>query len=153
MARFTILNDGEPERSLTLDTDDLAIGRHPDAEIELPSQTISRFHARIRRLPEGLVLEDLGSVNGFSVLGQRLTRHVLAPGDWVRLEEYTLIYEPPEDIFQAGLAGASAPPEHGDVGMTYLSAHDFAAGAEHPEPDPGPSGTQPETPGDVDPSR
>jgi ABC-type multidrug transport system ATPase subunit len=57
----------------------LTIGRSPDCDVCLPHPTISRHHALLERLPEGLRLHDLGSVNGVFVEGRRLTESV-----WVR---------------------------------------------------------------------
>jgi ABC transport system ATP-binding/permease protein len=49
----------------------LVIGRAPDCDICLPHPTVSRHHALLERLPDGLRLRDLGSVNGVYLAGQR----------------------------------------------------------------------------------
>ena len=45
----------------------LVVGRAPDCDICLPHPMVSRYHALLERLPEGLRLRDLASVNGVSV--------------------------------------------------------------------------------------
>jgi ABC-type multidrug transport system ATPase subunit len=52
--------------------DKLLIGRSPDCDVCLPHPTVSRYHALLERLPEGLRLRDLGSVNGVLIGGQRI---------------------------------------------------------------------------------
>src|SRR5919198_3108986 len=53
--------------------DRLVIGRAPDCDVCLPHPTVSRYHALLERRPGGLWLRDLGSVNGVSLSGHRLT--------------------------------------------------------------------------------
>lgn len=51
------------------------IGRHPDNEIILAPSMVSSHHARITHDPEGgcYLLEDLGSLNGTALDGQRIS--------------------------------------------------------------------------------
>lgn len=51
-------------RSCELDSDLVVIGRNPDCEISLPSSTVSRRHAQIRREGSRFHLTDLNSTNG-----------------------------------------------------------------------------------------
>jgi DNA-binding response OmpR family regulator len=52
-----------------LEGEDLLIGRGEDCDIIVPDRQISRYHARVRRTAEGVVLEDLGSKNGTHLNG------------------------------------------------------------------------------------
>ena len=54
----------------------IVIGRAPDCDVVLPHPMVSRYHALVERLPEGLRLRDLASVNGVSVGGRRITEPV-----------------------------------------------------------------------------
>src|SRR5262249_50271760 len=54
----------------------LVFGRASDCDIRLQHPTVSRYHALIERLPEGLQLSDLRSVNGVYVDGRRITTPV-----------------------------------------------------------------------------
>ena len=51
----------------------MGIGRRSECDIVVPDQSVSRLHARIRRLPTGYLIEDAGSANGTWVNGVRLT--------------------------------------------------------------------------------
>jgi ABC-type multidrug transport system ATPase subunit len=68
---------GDPHRSIPIDElfaakARLVLGRGADCDICLPHPQVSRFHALLERLPEGLRLRDLGSVNGTLVEGRRI---------------------------------------------------------------------------------
>lgn len=60
-----ILHPGTPrsERFL-MATDTVAVGRHPTSDIFLDDITVSRKHAVFTRRDGGVVVEDLGSLNG-----------------------------------------------------------------------------------------
>jgi pSer/pThr/pTyr-binding forkhead associated (FHA) protein len=51
-------------KATELSEDVAAIGRNPDCEISLPSSTVSRHHAEIRREGSQYFLKDLNSTNG-----------------------------------------------------------------------------------------
>ncbi|MFB3882681.1 MAG: FHA domain-containing protein [Armatimonadota bacterium] len=51
-------------RATELREDVATIGRNPDCEIALPSSTVSRRHAQIRREGSHFFLQDLNSTNG-----------------------------------------------------------------------------------------
>jgi predicted component of type VI protein secretion system len=51
---------------------DMTIGR-ADCDIELEDSEVSRRHATIRMIDDGVVIEDLSSTNGTHVNGQRIT--------------------------------------------------------------------------------
>ncbi len=69
------------ERRFALRQGENIIGRDPEANIWLDRDTISRRHARLLATDAGVVLEDLGSKNGTSVAGERITSaHTLRNG-------------------------------------------------------------------------
>ncbi len=55
----------------------ILIGRGDDCDIIIPSQQVSRHHARIQVTPEGIVLEDLGSKNGTHCNGEKIVEPVI----------------------------------------------------------------------------
>ncbi|GEE02852.1 putative ABC transporter, ATP-binding protein [Gordonia spumicola] len=61
------------------------IGRTPDNDIVVNDVLASRHHARMSSSPQGLLLEDLGSVNGTFVNGQRVSAHRLSENDVVTI--------------------------------------------------------------------
>lgn len=50
----------------------MTIGR-ANCDIELPDPDVSRRHAVIRQVDEGIAIEDLGSTNGTFVNGERIS--------------------------------------------------------------------------------
>jgi pSer/pThr/pTyr-binding forkhead associated (FHA) protein len=104
MPRFTVLRQGRIERSVALASDDVLIGRLGSA-MESP-QPASRQHARVRRDGERWVLEDLGGACGLWVGDRQVKRHELEPGDTFRIEEYAVLFEPSEDVWESGVRAA-----------------------------------------------
>jgi ABC-type multidrug transport system ATPase subunit/pSer/pThr/pTyr-binding forkhead associated (FHA) protein len=71
----------------------MLIGRDPQADIHVPSPTVSWHHARLEQTKEGHRLTDLSSTNGTFVNGQRLEQpHVLEEGDVVQVGPHRLVY-------------------------------------------------------------
>jgi pSer/pThr/pTyr-binding forkhead associated (FHA) protein len=56
---------------------------------------VSRHHAVLKLEGTSYVLEDAGTRNGTYVNNQRIQRHILAPGDVIRLGETVLTYQVP----------------------------------------------------------
>jgi len=72
----------------------LTIGRATDNALRLNGLMISRHHARIRNTSSGYLLEDLGSVNGTWVGGQRIRQHILQPGEQISMGEFRFTFSP-----------------------------------------------------------
>lgn len=81
------------------------IGRGRSARLRLEDPATSRSHARLRLVPGGATVEDLGAKNGLRVNGVRIEPGPvqLRPGDELTLGETTLAFQAPE-------ATAAAPP-------------------------------------------
>ena len=69
------------------------LGRHPESDIFLDDVTVSRRHAEIERTTSGIVLRDIGSLNG-TYLNQTLIDHdqPLANGDEVQVGRFRLVF-------------------------------------------------------------
>jgi serine/threonine protein kinase len=64
----------------------LTLGRHPENDVQLDDELmVSRHHAVIAVEQGRYVLYDRDSANGTWVNGQRIFRHVLAPGDRIQI--------------------------------------------------------------------
>lgn len=68
-------------RSFALAKPTTIIGRDPNTDIVLPHATVSWHHVAITVGPDGIVAEDLGSLNGTFVGVARIGRRSLAHGD------------------------------------------------------------------------
>jgi pSer/pThr/pTyr-binding forkhead associated (FHA) protein len=79
----------EFERLPTL-LDDQRVSR-----IVLNSLEVSRYHASIELLPDGLTIIDHGSSNGIIVNGSKQTQCLINPGDTIKIGNYQLAIAPP----------------------------------------------------------
>lgn len=75
-----------------VDSDQMRIGRSPDAEVFLDDVTVSRNHALLVRRRDGVYVDDLGSLNGTYVNRRRIESHKLANGDELQIGKYKLTY-------------------------------------------------------------
>jgi ATP-binding cassette, subfamily B, bacterial len=80
-ARIIIEIDGKVIGERALDKPALTIGRLPTNDVHVPSQRVSRLHAKIRALNGAWVIEDAESLNGLVYQGQRVDRLALTAGD------------------------------------------------------------------------
>ena len=88
----------------------LVLGRG-EADVTIDDPQISRRHAIVRPVGDGLEVEDLGSLNGTWVNGERITSaRVLLPGDVLRLGETTVEVEVERRETPTVAAPEAAPP-------------------------------------------
>ncbi|HEV8323892.1 MAG TPA: sigma 54-interacting transcriptional regulator [Myxococcota bacterium] len=79
-----------PARQAEVGREGLEIGSHPSNGLRLVDDSVSKFHARVLRAPEGFVLEDAGSTNGVFMGEHRVLRAVLANGSAFQVGRCTL---------------------------------------------------------------
>jgi len=83
----------------------VAIGRHPDCELNLRLDDVSRRHAEVRFEDGGFHVIDLGSTNGTFVNGERVDgQRPLAPGDRIEIGESSVTF--------CEIGGGAAFPQH-----------------------------------------
>ena len=82
-ARIVIEVDGKVVGQRVLDKPALTIGRLSSNDIYVPSQRVSRLHAKIRAVNGAWMLEDAESLNGLIYQGQRIDHLALTSGDRV----------------------------------------------------------------------
>lgn len=89
-----VLSGNSMGRSFRLSGSSCVIGRSADCDFPLDDEGISRHHAKVVLLPEGVALvKDLGSTNGTFVNERKIEAHPLDDGDRIRLgSETTLRY-------------------------------------------------------------
>jgi pSer/pThr/pTyr-binding forkhead associated (FHA) protein len=75
--------DGKAIGERRLNKPVLTIGRQAGNDIQVPSQRVSRLHARIRWENGNWLIEDAESLNGLIYQGQRVDHLILTPGDRV----------------------------------------------------------------------
>ena len=75
-----------------LDRDETTLGRHPDSNIFLDDVTVSRRHARVRRVDVRYELADVGSLNGTYVDHRRIDTATLHDLAEVQVGRYVLTF-------------------------------------------------------------
>jgi len=70
-SKLVLLLDGQA-KVVELGNSEMIIGRLPECEVQLPSNMVSRKHARVFPQETGYSIEDLGSGNGTFVNGQKI---------------------------------------------------------------------------------
>ena len=77
-----IEHTGEP---IILNGATFTVGRTLENDICIPSNLISRHHARLLVGPSGVIIEDAGSTNGCFVNGEQIRQHLMHDGDILEL--------------------------------------------------------------------
>lgn len=101
---------------LTEDLKEVTAGSLPENGIYLPYKGISRRHFSVTKSDRGWYLEDLGSTNGTSLNGTKITRVLLKPGDVIQTGAVTIRVEASSEEIQqinfhtAGSAGDQIRP-------------------------------------------
>jgi len=91
-----------------LDQEETTIGRKPDNTIHIDNLAVSGRHARVLKIGNKAILEDLGSTNGTHVNNKNVTKHVLKHGDVILIGKHTLTYV---DLPDQPAAAAPVQPE------------------------------------------
>jgi CheY-like chemotaxis protein len=63
----------------------VSIGRDPENAIHVSDLSVSKRHALVRLVGADHIIEDLGSLNGIFINGERIKKAVLRSGDTVKL--------------------------------------------------------------------
>nr|WP_052022480.1 FHA domain-containing protein [Actinotalea ferrariae] len=87
-----------------LDADRTVAGRSPDADIFLDDVTVSRKHVEFVREGGGVLVRDVGSLNGTYVNRTRIEQAVLRAGDEVQIGKFRMTFHP-SPARHAGQAG------------------------------------------------
>jgi predicted component of type VI protein secretion system len=94
-----------------LELSEISIGREASNDIAINDGEISRKHAKMTLHGTTYLIQDLGSTNGTSINGQRITgSQVLNPGDTVSFgENIVMLYEATLDPNATIIASAQSP--------------------------------------------
>ncbi|MFM1561891.1 MAG: FHA domain-containing protein [Roseibacillus sp.] len=115
-----------------------SIGRSRDSVVVVPDPCVSRRHALIRAHDDGFWFFDLGSVNGSSLNGRRITTSLLLQtGDEVKIGDHIYRFEatgvaiPTEDLTDATIVDVRSC----DAILLVCDIQGFTTLAEKLEPD------------------
>lgn len=90
--------DNADKTSFPLFEAEHSVGREANNSIQVPDSSVSGAHARIRKTPEGYLLEDLNSRNGTYVNGERIQTRLLRNDDKIRLGKVHMVFNLPTQI-------------------------------------------------------
>ncbi len=86
MAVLQLLKGQTPGQVFALDRESSVLGRHPDCDIVLDVQAVSRQHAKILRTGADFYVEDMESRNGTFVNGEKIAeRRLLRDNDRLKI--------------------------------------------------------------------
>ena len=138
--KLTLLQGPTPGQVYELTQPSFTIGRDANNAIVIQGAGISRNHAELTRQGSSYIIQDLGSSNGTSVNGQRITGpQVLKSGDQIKLgQSVELAFEatmpaPLRTLLEPESTVAATPPAA--PGATVVSKAPAAPG---PRPAPPP---------------
>ena len=107
MSKITLRVIDGSDRGTTYDQIEppITIGREEGNSIQLNDERVSRFHVKIQKDHDDVVLTDLQSTNGTKVNGEETQLRILRFGDMISLGRTTLLYGSRDEINQrmAGL--------------------------------------------------
>ncbi|MDQ3034777.1 MAG: FHA domain-containing protein, partial [Myxococcota bacterium] len=83
--RAEVLEGPDQGRSSHANDERLTLGTANGNDLVLGDDTVSRFHAMVRRTEDGILVQDQRSTNGTWVGGARLGHAVVAPGTVLQL--------------------------------------------------------------------
>jgi hypothetical protein len=75
-------------------TGTITVGRSRGCDVVMTEPTVSRQHLELRAIDGAWVAVDLGSTNGTWMLGRRVGRARVGPGDELVLGDYPVLLEP-----------------------------------------------------------
>ena len=131
MATLVMLQAGQAV-SYSLNDPEMVLGRHPDCQIQLDSNMVSRRHAQVVGSGDEFFVEDLGSGNGTFVNGKKIEgRTRLAHDDRIKVGPILFRFESgqKQEPKRSGVTvdksfdiGFSNDTEDSDAGATIMGA-------------------------------
>ncbi|MCC7387083.1 MAG: sigma 54-dependent Fis family transcriptional regulator [Deltaproteobacteria bacterium] len=127
--RITVEAGPDHGRALVRDSGTVVVGTDAEADLRLTDGSVSRYHAELRLLSEGVLVQDLGSTNGTRVGGQRVERCLLPPGGQVRFGHTRVRVDPDdrplethEGRFELGEFRTASPALAGTLAQLHRAA-------------------------------
>lgn len=127
--RLVVMSGMQKGDIFPLDGEEYLMGRDPSTNFVVSEVEVSRKHARIFRQGPNYLIEDLGSTNGTSVSGQRISHpYILQPGEIITLGEHTnLLFEKILVDPDATIASAAPLPAAPSLESIHQAAREEAA--------------------------
>lgn len=116
-----IQRDGEDLRSVPLEGESV-LGRGEDCVIRLEDRAISRQHAVLRPIADGIQVERKSEFAPVSVNGNEITRAILKPGDVIEIGPYLMRVSIPEKMSAGPLSASGQLPSPTDPTVPLVAA-------------------------------
>jgi serine phosphatase RsbU (regulator of sigma subunit) len=130
MSKLVMLQGGQ-STPYDLTADEVFLGRNPDCGIQLPSNMVSRRHARVFKEGDKVLIEDLGSGNGTFVNGTKIeSSTVLEHEARIKLGPILLRFESdhatpaPSAAVSAAVSAVAAAAQTGEFALDISSGED-----------------------------
>jgi len=113
----------------------MTVGRAAECDISIPTDEVSRQHAKLQVMPDGIAVEDMGSANGTFINDKRVHTGLLKPGEELRLDTVRFMLVAPhlemQQVAKAAEPAAtkSAPATAGGGQIKWLLIGLVGAGA------------------------
>lgn len=88
--KIIILKDNKPIDQRVITTDEISIGRKSDCDISIKDPAVSGNHARVQRVGDKWLIQDLGSTNGIYIDNRRVEQQALETNQVVHIGEHQL---------------------------------------------------------------
>jgi pSer/pThr/pTyr-binding forkhead associated (FHA) protein len=108
MYKLKVLSGKNVGKTYTLSNSETIIGRASDCDVQIPSENISKQHAKIVIDPQKVVLADLNSTNGSFVNGVQVEISVIESGDKISLYDTVLQFSKDKTNFSLATQNNSA---------------------------------------------
>jgi pSer/pThr/pTyr-binding forkhead associated (FHA) protein len=92
MAKLVVILNGTMVGNHFIDKGRITIGRRSGNDIHLDDLGVSKEHAVIQTVGNDHIFEDLGSTNGSTINGSRVTRSILQNGDVIEVGAHQIKY-------------------------------------------------------------
>jgi hypothetical protein len=109
--RLVIEDEAGTRSTVPFTAEEIVVGREEGVTFRVPDRNVSRRHARFVLCSGAVFVEDLGSLTGTRVNGERLTaRRKLREGDLVQISDYDLAVVSDAAALSQSPEGAPPPP-------------------------------------------
>ncbi|MBZ0095618.1 MAG: FHA domain-containing protein [Sulfuricella sp.] len=92
MAKLVVILNGAMAGNHFIDKGRITLGRRSGSDIHLDDPGVSKEHAVIQTVGNDHIFEDLGSTNGSTLNGSRISKHILQNGDVIDIGAYQIKY-------------------------------------------------------------
>lgn len=95
--KIIILKDKKPIDQRVITTDEISIGRKSDCDISIKDPAVSGNHAKVQRVGDKWLIQDLGSTNGIYIGNRRVKQQALETNELVHIGAHQLKFIIDED--------------------------------------------------------